>query len=191
MLLSQSNNPVLLIIDVQKGIDDPYWGSWRNNVNAEHKIASLLKIWRKHTLPIVHVQHCSKNVESPYYPNQAGHDFKDEVQPLEGEVVIQKEETSAFIKTDLESHLHANNYDTLVITGVITNNSVEATARMAGNLGFKTVVVSDATATFEKKDLQGKLHPAKTIHSISLANLQGEYANILSTKEVIHSLEIG
>lgn len=190
VLLSQSNNPVLIIIDVQNGIDDPYWGESRNNPDAEMDIAELLEVWRKLQLPTVHVQHCSKEAASPFRPNQAGHDFKEIVQPFGTETIIQKTETSAFIGTNLEEHLRSRGYETLVITGVITNNSVEATARVAGNLGFNTVVVSDATATFAKQDFSGQLHSAETIHNISLANLQGEYASILSTREVIDSLEV-
>lgn len=190
MLLSQSNNPVLLLIDVQKGIDDAYWGEGRNNPDAETCITDLLSLWRKHQLPTVHIQHCSKEPASPFRPNQAGHDFKEEIKPLQGELVIQKEETSAFIRTILEEHLRSKGYEALVITGFVTNNSVEATARMAGNLGFNTTVVADATATFAKEDFTGQLHSAETIHNISLANLLGEYASILSTKEVIESLEI-
>jgi len=178
-----------MLIDVQKGIDDAYWGEGRNNPEAEACITELLTLWRKHQLPTVHVQHCSKEAASPFRLNQIGHEFKDEIAPLANEVIIQKEETCAFIRTNLEEHLRSNNYDTLVITGFVTNNSVEATARLAGNLGFNTIVVADATATFAKEDFQGTLHSAETIHNISLANLQGEYASILSTKEVISSVE--
>ncbi|WP_198038498.1 isochorismatase family protein [Photobacterium angustum] len=50
-------NPALIIIDVQKGFDDPYWGR-RNNPEAESNITLLLSKWREKELPIVHIQHC-------------------------------------------------------------------------------------------------------------------------------------
>ncbi|HBQ99574.1 MAG: isochorismatase family protein [Roseofilum sp. Belize BBD 4] len=50
-------NKALLIIDVQKGFDDPRWGN-RNNLNAESHIALLLSAWRRKHLPIIHIQHC-------------------------------------------------------------------------------------------------------------------------------------
>jgi nicotinamidase-related amidase len=71
---------------------------------------------------------------------------------------------------------------------VITNNSVEATARMAGNLGFTTIVVSDATATFARPDFNGVLRSAEEVHAMSLANLQDEYAAIMTTAEVLAAL---
>ena len=75
----------------------------------------------------------------------------------------------------------------VVITGVITNNSVEATARMAGNLGFHTTVVSDATATFGRRDYDGVWHTASEVHALSLANLDGEYAAIVDTETLVSS----
>jgi hypothetical protein len=48
-----------------------------------------------------------------------------------------------------------------------------ATARIAGNLGFDTYVVSDAAATFDKVDLIGNLRTAEEIRTLSLANLRG------------------
>jgi nicotinamidase-related amidase len=182
-------NPVLIIIDVQKAIDHHSWGR-RNNPDAEQYIAKLLACWRELHLPIVHVQHVSTQPNSTYRPNQSGCDFKKEVKPLPSEKVVQKNVNCAFIGTDLEDYLRTNGYQQLVITGVITNNSVEATARVAGNLGFDTVVVSDATATFDKQDLRGRWHVAETVHALSLANLSGEYATIQTTEAVLESLKV-
>ncbi len=176
----------LLIVDVQKAIDHYSWGR-RNNPDAEAKIKLLLAQWRALGWPIIHVQHLSKEPASTYRPGQIGVEFKDEVKPLAGELVVQKRTNSAFIGTELEPYLRAKKITSLVIVGVITNNSVEATARMAGNLGFDTIVVEDATATFDKEDLRGEWHTAERVHALSLANLQGEYASILSTEQVIEN----
>jgi nicotinamidase-related amidase len=176
----------LVIIDVQKGIDDPSWGR-RNNPQAEANIASLLDAWRAAGRPIFHVKHNSTEPRSTYRPEQPGNDFKPEVRPLPGEPVVEKTTNSAFIRTDFESQLRAREIHTLVVTGVITNNSVEATVRMAGNLGFDTYVVSDATATVDKRDLVGRLWPAEDVHALSLANMQGEYATVITTADALAS----
>jgi nicotinamidase-related amidase len=73
----------------------------------------------------------------------------------------------------------------LVIVGVSTNNSVEATARMSGELGFDTLVVSDATFTFDRLDYDRHPRTAEEVHAMSLANLEGEYAGIHSTSELL------
>ena len=140
----------LIIIDVQKGFDDPRWGK-RNNENAEKNISLLLQHWRKSGKPVIHIQHMSKVPNSPLRPNQEGNDFKDIVKPLDNkqEPVFQKTVNSGFIGTNLENYLHENNIKSVVITGLTTNHCVSTTARMAGNLGFTTFVVDDAPACFD------------------------------------------
>ena len=180
----------LLIIDVQQAIDHPQWSRWgpRNNPQAEENIAHLLRAWRGAPCPIFHVRHMSREPESPYRPRQPGNNFKPQVAPLSGERIIEKATNSAFIGTPLEAELRSAQIKAVIITGVITNNSVEATARMAGNLGFKTIVVADATATFARPDFNGVLRSAEEVHAMSLANLQDEYAAIMTTSEVLAAL---
>ena len=177
--------PALLVIDVQKAIDDPRWGSDRNNPQAEATIALLLEHWRRHGWPLFHVRHASNEPGSTYRPDGPGFEFKEEVQPLPGERVIEKSTNSAFIGTDLERLLRSSGIDSVVITGVITNNSVEATARMSGNLGFKTYVVSDATATFGRYDHDHHWRTSAEVHAMSLANLDGEYATVVTADELL------
>jgi nicotinamidase-related amidase len=181
------HNAAIIIIDVQHAIDDPQWARWgpRNNPQAEDRMAQLLAAWRSTQRPIIHVRHMSREPESPYRPHQPGNDFKPSVAPLPRERVIEKSTNSAFIGTTLEAELRGAAIDTVIIAGVITNNSVEATARMAGNLGFTTIVVSDATATFARHDFNGVLRSAEEVHAMSLANLQDEYAAIMTTAEVL------
>ena len=178
----------LLIIDVQKAIDHPSWGR-RNNPQAEANIGRLLSAWRSTRRPIIHVCHLSREPQSTYRPGQEGCEFKEAVRSQAGEVVITKHTNSAFIGTDLEVLLRQERIFTLVICGVITNNSVEATARMAGNLGYDTYVVSDATATFDKVDFCGQMRSAEEVHALSLANLHGEYATVVSTSEVLETIK--
>jgi nicotinamidase-related amidase len=103
--------------------------------------------------------------------------------------VIVKRTNSAFIGTDLEFRLRQAKQTMLVVTGVITNNSVEATVRMAGNLGFQTLLVEDATFTFGRKDWHGTWRSADEVHAMSLANLDGEYCTVVRTNEVLAALQ--
>lgn len=177
----------LILIDVQKAIDHPSWGR-RNNPQAEENMARLLDAWRAKNRRVIHVQHHSREPQSTYRPGQPGCDFKDCVRPAAGETIVTKHVNSAFIGTDLEQNLRDGHHEQLIIAGVITNNSVEATARVGGNLGFDVYVVSDATYTFDRLALDGTLHKAEEVHAHSLANLQGEYAQIVDTARVISLL---
>jgi nicotinamidase-related amidase len=159
----------------------------RNNPQAETNIAALLAAWRATGRPIYHVRHDSTWPQSHYRPGQPGHAFKPEAMPLAGETVIGKRVNSAFIATDLEARLRAGGTETLVVAGVITNNSVEATVRMAGNLGFDTFLAEDACFTFGRLDWAGTPRTAAEVHAMSLANLDGEYATVVGTAAVLEA----
>jgi nicotinamidase-related amidase len=174
----------LLLIDLQKAIDHPSWGK-RNNPDAEVRIRQLLEHWRGNGWPVWHVRHDSTEPSSHYRPGQSGHEFKPEVAPVADEVVIFKRTNSAFIGTDLEARLRSNRHDALVIVGVITNNSVEATVRMAGNLGFKTYLVADGCFTFGRKDWNGKEWSASDVHALSLANMDREYCSVVTAASIL------
>jgi nicotinamidase-related amidase len=181
-------NAALIVIDLQKAIDHPSWGE-RNNPEAEKNVAALLAAWRSAGRPVYHIRHDSSEPASHYRPGQPGHDFKPEAQPAAGEVVIAKKTNSAFIGTDLETRLRAANLSPLIVTGVITNNSVEATVRMAGNLGFDTYLVEDATFTFARRDWRGTWRTADEVHAMSLANLDREYCTVVSTRAILDAVE--
>lgn len=178
---------VLLLIDLQNAIDDPRWARYgpRNNPDAERNAARLLASWRSRSLPVIHVRHDSREPDSAYRPGQPGNDFKPETAPLAGEPIVVKHTNSAFIGTGLEDRLRAAACDRLVVAGVITNNSVEATVRMAGNLGFDTWLVEDACFTYARPDWTGRVWTAAEVHAISLANLHGEYCTVVTTGEVL------
>ena len=178
---------VLLIIDVQKGFDNPIWGS-RNNPEAESNIAALLKQWRQTKRPVFHIQHLSRSAGSPLRPGQSGSEFKDMVRPIEDEAVFQKQVNSAFIGTDLEARLREKNLNTLVIAGLTTDHCVSTTTRMAGNLGFTVYLVADATAAFERTGYDGKVYQAEEIHQTALASLHGEFGTVVNTITMLDQL---
>jgi nicotinamidase-related amidase len=180
----------LLTIDLQLAIDDPRWAAHgpRNNPGAEAMVARLLAAWRGAGRSVLHVRHDSTESDSAYRPGQPAHAFKPEAMLLPGELLIAKRVNSAFIGTGLEQRLREAGITTLVVAGVITNNSVEATARMAGNLGFDVHLVEDACFTYPKHDYQGRLRSAEEVHAMSLANMNGEYCTVVSAAAVLDGL---
>jgi nicotinamidase-related amidase len=189
-LMTECEDAVLIVIDVQKAIDAPYHAKDgpRNNPDAEARITALLSVWREKRRPIIHIRHDSRSTESAYRPGQDGNDFKEETQPLAGETVVPKSTNSAFIGTDLERRLRDAGWTTLVVVGVATNNSVEATVRMAGNLGFETYLVEDCCFTFARRDFAGRLRTADEVHAMSLANLDGEYCTVIGSSALLGGL---
>ncbi len=179
----------LIVIDVQKGLDEQqYWGE-RNNPEAEQNMSRLLDAWRRRGWAIYHLQHQSKNPNSPLRPNYVGNEIKDIVRPQPGEPVLQKTENSAFIGTDLEERLRAGNQSSVALIGLTTDHCVSSTARMAANLGFDTIVVSDATATFERDSpITSRHFTAEEIHEAELTSLNGEFARIAETEALLRAL---
>ena len=180
-------NTALLVIDVQKGLDDPSLGK-RNNPAAESNIALLLSEWRKHERPIIHIQHCSIEPNSPLRPELPGHAFKEETQPLPGEKQFSKSANSAFIGTGLEKYLQERDISSLVIVGLTTDHCVSASTQMAADLGFNVTLISDATAAHERKGYDGILYSAEDIHKINLVSLDGEFCMVRSTEEVLKEI---
>lgn len=181
-------NAALIVIDMQNGMREPKLGR-RNNPDAETHIVSLLAAWRTTRRPIVHVRHISRSPTSVFWPGQPGAEFDARFAPLSHEHVMEKNVPDAFAQTGLERWLRVRDIDTVVIAGVITNNSVESTARSAGNLGFATIVAGDAAYTFDQRDLNGRLWPAEDVHALSLSNLAADYASIRTTAELVKAAQ--
>jgi nicotinamidase-related amidase len=180
----------LVVVDVQRAFDQ--WeaaGKRRNNPHAVARIVDLLNAFRKHGAPIFHIRHQGTRPGSSFLPGGTGYPVKDEAREMAGEPVIVKRVNSAFIGTDLEARLRAADIKTLVICGATTNHCVETTTRMAGNLGFDTCLVRDATWTFDRTGPDGDAHSAEEIHAMTLANLNGEFARIVAAAEAIAALE--
>ncbi|MEM9868386.1 MAG: cysteine hydrolase family protein [Bacteroidota bacterium] len=179
----------LLLIDIQKGIQETgYYGEERNNPKAEENCAKILETFRERKWPIFHVQHCSTNPDSPLHPSKPSHAFYAGVIPKNNEPVISKNVNSAFIGTDLKERLEKMGIHDVVITGLTTEHCISTSTRMASNLGFNVTLISDATAAFSKKGIDGEPISAEMVHKIELANLKDEFATIYTTDMLLQEL---
>lgn len=166
-------------------------------------------------LEVIHVFHSSDDPSSPLH---ASHPVGG-IRPLEfatpaedgSEPVFWKNVNSSFIGTNLESHLRQKGVRQIICAGLTTDHCVSTTVRMAANLGVvdrflddgllrfradgsrenevrvekgRIILVSDATATFCKGDFD-----AETVHKVSVASLDGEFADVVGTEDVIKALE--
>ncbi len=181
--------PALILIDFQKGFDDPVWGA-RNNPDAEARAADLLNHWRMQGWPLFHVRHISVEQGSPL--SGKGCNFHVGLAPQGNEPVIDKSVNSAFIGTDLAARLHDNGISNLVICGLTTPHCVSTTTRMAANLGFHVRLVADACAAYATNARMGWKTgapelPPETIHDTALAHLHGEFADVVDTAAILRA----
>lgn len=156
-------NAALLVIDVDPdGLDITPSGR-RNNPQMEEAIACLARAWHASGRPVIPVRHETRWPGAPVH-------------------------YSALVGTNLEAELLRRGVGTLVLTGLATDRCVSTTARMAANLGFTTYVVADATATFDRLGPGGQWHAAHDVHTVALAELNGEFATIIDTASALEAL---
>lgn len=134
------------------------------------------------------------------------------------EPVFWKCVNSSFIGTGLEAYLRENDVRQVFFAGLTTDHCVSTTTRMAANLHVvdriyvsdgkekaeqivkaqpdgslpenisidpgRVVLVADATATFAKGGID-----AETVHAVSVASLNEEFADVFSTQDVVEALK--
>lgn len=177
-------NTALVIIDVQNAMDSPKWQGLNNRELAPN-LRRVLERWRELGWPVYLVADDSPDPDSPYHPGQPGNDFKAELAPIDGEHVVRKTTSSAFVGTDFELQLRRAGHETLVVGGFMTNKCVEATVRVAADLGFTVYLLADGTATVGQLDRRGRSWEADDVHNLALAGMQAEHTHVIDIEELL------
>lgn len=174
----------LVVIDVQRGFDDPVWGR-RNNPACEPNIARLIDYWRRSGRgPLVFVRHDSATPDSPLAPGAPGNAFKDVITG-DPDLLVTKHVHSAFHgSTDLAAWLRERRVNSIAVCGITTNHCCETTTRVAADLGFDVTFASDATHTFDRRGVDGRQHTADELQRTTEANLHGEFAQVRGTGDL-------
>jgi nicotinamidase-related amidase len=110
-------------------------------------------------------------------PDDPDGDIVAEVAPQDGDLVVDKTTSDAFIGTDLERLLRNLEVADLVVGGVLTNECVSSTVRHAADIGFTVHVVEDACAGVEHD-----------LHEAALRTLGRTYARITSTSQLLEEI---
>jgi nicotinamidase-related amidase len=109
-----------------------------------------------------------------YPPGTPEHRILDEIAPLPGDLVLNKNSSGAFNSTPLDQILRSLDICTLVFTGVTTEACVETTARDAADRGYECLIVEDATGTFDQD-----------IHRASLRTFEMTYGLVESSEAIL------
>ncbi len=179
----QLDQSVLVIIDAQQEYVDGTL-ALPGVRPATANIARLLSAARDAESPIVHVAHVG-TPGGPFDPAGPAAIIAD-VEPADGESVVEKRLPNSFAGTDLRDHLEAHGRGALVIAGFMTHMCVSATARSALDHGYDVTVVSDATSTRDLPDPTGAgIVDAASVHVAALAALADRFAAVVTTDEVL------
>jgi nicotinamidase-related amidase len=142
------------------------------------------KKFRENKLPVIHVRHLSVRPGATFFlPGTRGAEIHPLVQPLPGEMVIEKNFPNAFRNTGLKEFLEKQNIKNLVVAGMMTHMCVDASVRHAADLGYKITLLGDACAT-RAQSYGGETVPARQVHAAFLAALNGFYAKVVNTHEL-------
>jgi nicotinamidase-related amidase len=185
-------NAALIVVDVQKGFEDPYWGR-RDNPAAEENIATLIREWRARQRPVVVVRHDSRTPGSPLAAGMPGNDLKELVGESLGpdapDLFLTKLVNSAFYgDPNLDEWLREQEIGQIVIVGIQTNMCNETTARMAGNLGYRVLYPIDAMHTFDATGPDGDVVTAEELTRATAASLHhGGFAQVIHTTDLLTS----
>jgi ureidoacrylate peracid hydrolase len=113
-------------------------------------------------------------------PGSRGHQLYPTLEVMPEDEIVQKYRFSAFVQgaSDLTERLRAAGYDTVLISGTVTNVCCESSARDAMMLNFKTIMVSDANAA--RTDVE---------HNATLATFYATFGDVMSTSHLIERLD--
>ena len=184
MIHKFNTSTALLLIDVQRGVDDTaYYGGSTGRVNnpqAKDNIRKILNAWRVKGGKVAFTRHDSIEEGSPL---KLSLDTGLQLEGMEievGDISVSKSVNSGFIGTSLELDLRRSGISRLVVAGFFTNVCVETTVRMAGNMGFDTYLIHDACSTMNSIGIDGADYDPELVHNMSVAGLHGEFCTAIS-----------
>ncbi|MEL6221992.1 MAG: isochorismatase family cysteine hydrolase [Cyanobacteria bacterium J06627_8] len=106
------------------------------------------------------------------------HDFIDELQPISGEILLDKPGKGAFVATDLDLILRQRGIRQLLLTGVTTECCVHTTLRTANDLGYECVLLEDCCASF-----------VPDFHRVTVEMTQKIFGWVTDSKQLIAALK--
>lgn len=175
----------LILVDIQNDYFPNGKMELEGSVEASLRAKEVLMAFRNKTLPIFHIQHISTSRGSTFFlPDTEGVNIHENVEPLPGEVVIQKHYPNSFRETPLLDYLKKEEIRRVVICGMMTHMCVDATTRAAFDYGFRCFVLHDACAT-RALTFNNQTISADYVHGAFLAALGAVYAQVIGSEELL------
>ncbi|MFE7973884.1 cysteine hydrolase family protein [Streptomyces shenzhenensis] len=137
----------LIVIDVQESFRArPLWEAVSDPEIAD-KVNRLVRLSRERGDLVVWVLHHEPGSGDVFDPALGHVRLMAELERADGEPLIHKTSHNAFTTTNLQQLLTEHGIRELTVCGIRTEQCVETTTRVAGDLGYRVTFVTDATAT--------------------------------------------
>jgi nicotinamidase-related amidase len=183
-------NTALILIDIQNDYFPGGKMELEGSIKASFCAKRLLSFFRGKKLPLIHIQHINIRPGSTFFlPETDGIEIHENVKPLPGETVVQKNFPNSFRNTSLLEHLKKEGIKHVVIMGMMTHMCVDATTRAAFDHGFQCTVIADACAT-RSLSFGDKVIPTAHVHGAFLAALNSVYAKVVNTEDFISNIPL-
>src|SRR5450830_1086808 len=140
----------------------------------------LITLADKHGMSVFHIQQWSAPGRPVFAQGTVMAEFHPEVQRAAHHVTIRKTYASSFASTDLHQLLQARGIKTLIVSGLMTNNCVAATAFDGAANGYQVIIGSDASATRDIDAWDGGTVSHKDLHRAVLTGMSDAIAEIRS-----------
>ena len=177
-MTSKHDRPALLVIDVQEGSFTIPGAKIDGTTEFLSRVSDLISSARRDGVPVVYSQFCGPS-DTPMARGQPGNEIHSAVAPRDCDIVVQKDDSDAFVRSELQAALDRLGVRTLIICGMQSEFCVDATCRSAYGLGYDVVLVADAHATSDSPSL-----PAKQIVDHHNATLARAYVTLSHSVDV-------
>ena len=100
----------------------------------------------------------------------------DALKPQSGEIVVNKRTRNAFVGTGLDHTMRMMGIESVAVLGVCSDVCALATAIGASDLGYKTIILDDASATFT------------TTHDAMMRCFYTAFGSVMDSEDLIAAL---
>lgn len=184
--------PAIVVIDFAYGWTDPAYAGGTDRLDGPiEQTRQLLSAGRSQGIPVIYTTSPFRPVSSdPMFKSAAdaaeGYrpwddracQIDERVAPAAGELLIEKENASAFFGTHLVSYLVHHQVDTLLITGCSTSACVRSTATDAKSYRFRPIIVEDCVGD-----------RSAVAHVWTLFDVQARFADVVSLAETLEYVQ--
>ena len=168
---------VLLVVDTQKVIINSELYQFELFVN---NVKELIHTARKNEIEVLFVRH-DDGVGNELTKGNDGFEIYEEFQPVDDEIVFDKNVNSSFNNTGLLEYLRRKGENTIIIVGLQTDYCIDATIKAGFEHGFKMIVPANANSTFDNKYMSAE----QTYTYYNEFMWSGRYAECMSCEEVL------
>ena len=138
---------ILLVVDTQKAIinDKLYQFDL-----FKSRVIELIKTARNNKIEVIFVRH-DDGIGNELTRGNDGFEIYDGFQPLNGEIIFDKNVNSAFKGTGLLEYLRQKEEKTIIIVGLQTDYCIDATIKSGFEHDFKMIVPANANSTVDNQ----------------------------------------